>query len=464
MKLKRFLKSLIVFFTGNVLSKLLSLLLLPLYTNKLAPDQYGVYDIVISVINLIAPIVFLQIWDGMFRFAFDYKEDSDKYKVINNAAIVFLGGIVVYAAVFFVISKFLHVEYFVYALIYGFLYALQYFYSFASRVFLKNKLFAVTGVLNTLITAVLNIVLILVFNWDIKSLYVSHIVGILVQVVIMEFGVRICKHFRIKDRNGKLLRNMIKFSIPLCISSVSYWLLSGFTKIVVYYQLGAYANGIYAVANRFSSTIAIVVTVVQYAWNETAYLMAEEEDRSKSYTMCVNFMLPSIVFGTIIICFLIKIIFPYFIDAQYADAINIIPATIIGVGMNSLASFFGTLFMTEKNTNYIFITTLIASAINIVASWFLGSLWGLNGVLIILAIAFFVLMVLRLFKLKALYGVKLDAKNISLPIVIALGIIVYYAIDSTILLILASVCCVILFLFSIKQYLKYFLKKKNTKE
>ena len=43
-KLKRFLSTTLVYFIGTVLSKLVSFLLLPLYTGKIPPTEYGSYD------------------------------------------------------------------------------------------------------------------------------------------------------------------------------------------------------------------------------------------------------------------------------------------------------------------------------------------------------------------------------------------------------------------------------------
>ena len=74
----RFIKTSVVFFLGNILSKLVSILLLPIYTSKLLPEQYGEYDLVITLVNLFTPVAFFQIWEGMYRYAFDYKNAVDK--------------------------------------------------------------------------------------------------------------------------------------------------------------------------------------------------------------------------------------------------------------------------------------------------------------------------------------------------------------------------------------------------
>ena len=93
-KLGRFVKTVLVYFIGNVLSKLVSFFLLPLYTSYIPPEPYGTYDFIITFLNLFAPILFFQVWDGMFRRSFDFENTSDKYKIINNAfSVCMLGGV-----------------------------------------------------------------------------------------------------------------------------------------------------------------------------------------------------------------------------------------------------------------------------------------------------------------------------------------------------------------------------------
>ena len=452
LKIKRFIETALVFFAGNMLAKLVAFFLLPLYTSKLIPEQYGTYDIVLSLINLIAPVAFLQIWDGMFRYAFDYTEEDDKYTVINNTLIVYLAGVIGYVVLFTSVFLYFRFEYFTYALLYGFMISLQYVFTYSARLFLRNKLFVLSGIVNTVLTAGLNVFFISVLNWDVKSLYIAPTIGCILQILVIEANLGITRHFKFKKVDRILVKQLIRFSIPLCVASISYWLLSGFTKLIILDRLGSYANGLYAVANRFASMITIVVTVFQFAWNETAYLMANDENRTESYNICIDIMLKCVFFGSSILCLLLKILFPFFINPQYGEACVLIPAAVIGVGMNSLAGFFGTLFMTEKKTNYILYSTLAAAAINVGLCILLTYLAGLMGALIALTIAFTFLMTIRLLKLVKNYGVKIQKANLILVVVLSLSIVVFYSTDSNAILSVVVVILFALFVFSLKRY------------
>ena len=67
----RLAKGTMVYMIGNVSSKILQMLILPIITGTLSTSEYGVYDLVITTISLISPVITCQIIEGMFRFMFD---------------------------------------------------------------------------------------------------------------------------------------------------------------------------------------------------------------------------------------------------------------------------------------------------------------------------------------------------------------------------------------------------------
>ena len=424
----RFLQTAAIYFLGNILSKLVSFFLLPLYTNYIDPAQYGTYDLVITILNIVYPIAFFQIWDSMFRFAFDYHQEKDKYNVINNAIFVSLFGTIVYSCTAVISSLYYDYDYFWLILFLGLTEAIRYLYSFAARVFLDNKLFVISGAINTVVNAVINIVLIICFHWDIKSLYFAPIIGCLVQILIIEWRLKLIKHFTIKSVSRDLIKQMLKFSIPLCVATISYWLLSGFTKVIVNNYLGSYSNGMYAVANRFASMITLFVSVFQYAWNESAYLMISDTNKAEVFSKCINIFIKMMLYGTgCIICF-IYIIFPFFIGERYNDAISIIPTCLVGVAFNSIATFLSTLFMTEKKTNFILTSTLLAALFNIVLSIPFTKWIGLQGTILALDIGFLILLIIRLIRLIKNMDIKIQALQTTIcVIVLGITIVIYYS-------------------------------------
>jgi len=430
-KIKRFLETAGIYLIGNVLSKLISFLLLPLYTSMLPPDQFGMYDLVVTVISLSAPVVFFQIWDGMFRFAFEKHRTNEKYSVISNSFCVWSLGFIIYTIAFLTIYNILRFEFSWLIFLYGIVITVQYQYLYIARAFLRNKLFIVSGLINSLLNATINIVLILKFDMGIESLYIATIIGCIAQILVIELVLHPLKYFRLRDLKMNKIMQMLKFSIPLCIATILYWLLNGYTKIAISQQLGTYANGLYAVANRFASMMTLITTVFQYSWNEMAYFMAEDQYRIAKYEKSVNYIFKIMTLGCGVFMLFTKLIFPYFIDSTYRDALLIVPLTLIGVAINAFASFIDTIFMAEKQTRWIFKSTIIGAGINIVALWIFTPIWGLQGAIGALCFALAVLVLFRIFVLEKMFSIKLEWSNYVYPLFLMAVVYVFYSVNNT---------------------------------
>ncbi|WP_423408378.1 oligosaccharide flippase family protein [Heyndrickxia sp. MSNUG] len=451
----RFLKTSGTYFIGNVLSKLIVFFLLPLYTSELVPKDFGTFDLVVTLLSFFAPIAFFQIWDGMFRYSFDKHNNKEKYDVISNSFVVLIIGFLLYTFMFVIAYKIIHFELDLLIFFYGLMVAINYQYTFIARVFLKNTLFVMTGILNTLLNAILNFILIVYFNLGVESLYISFIAGALLQVILIELNIHPIAKFRLNRLNKKLQLEMVKFSIPLCLASISYWLLSGYTRIVIAQELGNAANGLYAVANRFGSLISLIVSIFQFAWNEMVYLMAKENDRFQKYELSMKYILKVIVFGSAILMLIIKIIFPHLIHSDYQDALLLVPLTLIGIAFNSFAGFLGTIFMTEKNTKYILTTTVFGAVINIILLWTLTPLLGIQGAIGALCLAFVALSFIRAYMVRKVIHINFPLIQFAYYLIfLSIVMYIFFNVETTIGLLLYSTLLICILAFSLRNLIK----------
>ena len=78
-KYKYLLKNVGIMTLANFGTKILSFLMVPLYTNVLSTEAYGAFDIYQTTLFLIVPVLSLNIADGIMRFSLD--EEYDKREV-----------------------------------------------------------------------------------------------------------------------------------------------------------------------------------------------------------------------------------------------------------------------------------------------------------------------------------------------------------------------------------------------
>lgn len=446
-KIRRFVVTAGTYFLGNVLSKLITFFLIPLYTNLLDPSPYGNVDLAMTLITFFVAVAFFQVWDGMFRFAFDCKDDDGKYNLISNSLGVYVACLPLYCAFFFVANYYLGFLYWQFALAYGLVYGLQYIYSFSARAFMNNRLFVFSGVANTFAAAATNVVLIAFLNYGVVSLYIAQICGCFVQVAIIETRLHTIRHFNLHEIRLSVIKPLLKFSIPLCIATVSYWLLSGYSKLVINQALGSYENGIFAIASSLANAATLAISVFQFAWNETAYLLANEEGRLETYQKCINLLYLTVSFGYAIICVLLKVFFPLLVGSEYQSAAAVVPVLMLGVSVNAIASFLGTLFMAEKKTIDIIISVSCAAVVNLALAWFAAEQYGIMGTVVVLSISFCILLVVRQIQLRVRIGVKMSLTACSGFPLVVFAFLLYSYVDSVVILVLFAAATALAYLF-----------------
>ena len=82
-KSKFLIKNIGILTVSNFASKILVFLLVPLYTSILSTEDYGIYDIVYSTIQLLFPILTLNISDAVMRFSMDNNKNLDEVAMVG---------------------------------------------------------------------------------------------------------------------------------------------------------------------------------------------------------------------------------------------------------------------------------------------------------------------------------------------------------------------------------------------
>ena len=89
-------KNTVIIAIGKIGSQILSYILLPLFTAKMAVDEYGTYDLACTLSVFLAPMITLLMEEAMFRFLIDAKTEKEKKDVISQTVIYTLLGFTVF--------------------------------------------------------------------------------------------------------------------------------------------------------------------------------------------------------------------------------------------------------------------------------------------------------------------------------------------------------------------------------
>lgn len=411
---KTFLKSSLVYFIGSVLTKIISVFLLRLYTGHLSTTDMGYFDITNSYLNIIVPLICLEIWSAIMRFMFDYAKEQKQYKAIFNGMVIFSISLIMYVVAFILLSIFAKIPYLPYIFFMGLTMMLQYVYTYAVRGLGYSSLFAFSGIVSGLVNAISNIFMILVLHMGLSSLYLALIFGQLVQIVILETRVQIIRNFSFSLFDKSLILKMLSFSVPLSLSTVCFWFLSSYNKIGITNSLGLSANGIYSVAGKFTQALWLVATCFSMAWQELVYSKGDNGNKSDLYSKASNYYILFLFLGLAALLPLIKIFFPLFVVKDFVAAYELIPLYLLATVASIYSDFLGYIYGAEKRTGVIFFSTLAGAVVNIAILYLLIGSIGIQAANVALLCGFVVNDVIRIVFLRNTSPIRLDYKKIIL--------------------------------------------------
>jgi len=413
-KYKYLAKNTIVFFIGSFTSKILVFLLLPLYTSVLTTSEYAISDLMSTSVNLLNIVLTLMMSEAVLRFSIENR--YKKSEVLSVGIIFIVVSSIIFGFGVLVISKLNIIEIFEGYWIKFFLLYLTYsannLFAGFIRGIEKVKLIAITGVIGTIVTVVLNIVLLVVFKYGINGYITSMIVSNFVICLIYIFFGKIYKYVDIKSLNKNLIFEMVRYSAPIVITQVAWWINSAIDRYMVTWLMGTSETGLLSAAHRIPSILTVFTGIFMQAWKLSAIKEYESESSQMFFSKMLNtYNALLVVAGGFVIAF-IKPISGLIFKGDFASAWYLVSPFILAFIINGVSAFLGTFYIASKDTKSLMKSTLIGATINIILNYILIKKVGTIGAGIATAISYFVISIIRIVQVKKQIKLQIEFRRI----------------------------------------------------
>jgi O-antigen/teichoic acid export membrane protein len=276
--LKRFVKDSAVYGISGVLSRgLVGLLLLPVYTRFLTPEQYGTVDLLQVARSLAVLIVALEISQGLVRLLPDAKSEGDRTLITSTAFWFSVTMYAAFVAVAFVLARPLSlwllgtvesVGAFRVALFFIMSEGLFALFQLQLRFELRPTLYAIASVASLLIAAITTILLLVNTPLRASAVLLGLCCGNIVGALISYAATR--KRFAFVF-SWELCVAMLAFSAPLVLSGIAGFIAAFIDRIAIRQIMGVPEVGIFAVGVRIASVTSFVLIGIQMALTPLIY-------------------------------------------------------------------------------------------------------------------------------------------------------------------------------------------------
>lgn len=422
---KQLLINTIIIAIGKLSTQVISFLLLPLYTSKLSPAEYGTYDFLVTLSIFLLPVITLMMEESMFRFLIDAEDLKSKKRIITATIAYTIFGTLLFSVIAGIVMGIMRYEYalvFVLFIISNILIGLS---NALSRGTGKIKLYSLSNFILGVFTIILNILFIVTFRLGVSGLLWANTVANTVTALIILAKLHLPQFISREDLNKKTLSTMIRYSIPLVPNNLSWVIISLSDRLMLTWMAGSDANGIYSIANKFPNIVYTCYGFFSTAWKESAAKILKEDNKTQYYNSIykdVKFFLKAIILGLIAI---MPFAFPILVDSSYNDAYIYIPILIISIYYTNMSNFYGGIFTAYKDTKIMGSTTVVAAIINILINLIFIPKFGIYAATFSTLISNIVVYAYRRYRIKNYIRLK-EKFNYVFWILLALTLVTYY--------------------------------------
>lgn len=411
---KKLFSNTIIFAIGSFGSKLLVLILVPLYTAALLPEQYGTVDLVAQTANILLPIFTLSVSEAALRFGLDAKSPERRKTIYTTCLGVVICGLGIMAAIFPLLSRLEYLDGFSTILyIYVWTAALKQLNATYTRSLEKVKLFAVDGILTTLMMILFNILFLLKFKWGMTGYLLAIILSDFCSSVFLFVAAGLWRHVDPRRFQLSALKEMLRYCAPL-VPTTLLWLITSISDrfIIVMYH-GEAMNGINTVAYKIPTIITTIFTMFSQAWNMSAIQENGSEGREGFYTTVFSLNQSFMYVMAAGILMINRPLTYIWVNPAYHEAMLYSPILTMATVFTCFNVFLGSVYIAEKKTKRSFMTSLAAGIINIILNFLLIPRFGIYGAAGATFAAYFLVFFFRLFDTSRIIRFKFSLVKIA---------------------------------------------------
>lgn len=410
-------KNTFVLAVGTIVPKLVNFIVLPLLTAYLTKKEYGTYDLIVTLCFLFIPVVTLQIQTAAFRFLIEARGKEKKTIITNIFAYIIPASVISFFIIYFVLynlapfTRVMIAIYFLAEIMYQTLGQIV-------RGLSQNKIYSFAAVICSLTNMMAIIIFLWLLKWGLNGVLLAMALSAALPAIFITIRSNILQDIDFHYVRKDSILQLLKYSWPMVPNTMSMWVMNASDRLVVTFFLGVEANAVYAVAKKIPNILTIAQSTFTMAWQESASLASSDDDVVEYYSSMFDkvFRLMSAVMILVLIC--LPILFKLLIRGDYTEAYIQMPIILLSMFFYSICSYLGGIYVAEKRTFNVGVTTTVSAAINLIVNLALINFIGLFAASISTLVSYVILSIYRMFNIKKLVKIQYNYKLIAITIFI----------------------------------------------
>lgn len=349
--LKKLFQQTFIYGLATVLPRMLSFLLVPLYTDVLPVREYGEFSIIVSWIVLFNVLLAYGMETAFFRF---FHKEEDKGQVVSTASLSIIFTSVLFFVVAFIFSSQLagfsgiREDYILYTLFILLLDALVIIPFAWLRANEKPVKYAIIKILNVAVNLGLNVFLLLLLprmaagnsggllfemyvpDFEISYIFISMIIASSITLLmVISFYAKVRYSF-----NTPLWKRMMRYAYPVLIAGVAFAINETFDRILLDRLLpdniAEEAVGAYAACYKLAIFMTLFATAFRMGIEPFFFSHAGEKNAQETYALITRYFVAfgSVILVTVVVFSdLLKVLLIR--NSDYWEAMKVVPLILL---------------------------------------------------------------------------------------------------------------------------------------
>jgi O-antigen/teichoic acid export membrane protein len=384
--LKNLGKSFLIYGLAAGLSKSFAILLVPIYTRIFSPAQYGIIDVITTVLTLASLCSSAQLESAVARYFYEVGEGEPQVRLISTSFwAVIVSGLLWMLLIALLADELSQLLFgdpeFAGALrvAAGTLPFMNLYGLFTVVIRFRNLpvLYGLCSLLQILSTIGLSVWFIIVAGLGIRGAFYGLVSGYGLAVLSI---VIILKRFIKPVFDWGLLIRLLKYSLPATPAAAGTWANGHLNRFVMLAYLTLADIGIYNVALKIASVFYLLDNAFRMAWQPFFWKTLARKNHRQIYrdaSMVITTFVLSLV---VVLALFSREVLILLVSPEYFEAAPLIGLIGMAIGLNLISKTLVVGTEIVKKTGYNIIIYLGAASVNLCATLVLVPSYGLAGV------------------------------------------------------------------------------------
>lgn len=418
---------------ASILSKVIAVALLPLYTRHLSPADYGAAEVMFAAVVAVSIVVRFGLVEAVLRFYYKQDEDPDRVVASTFAGLFWLSTLGALLALPFAgpisealldpdapreLSSATEIT----RIAIGGLWVLTMFEFLLTlfRLEERARAFFVTTMLSVVATIAVTVVLVVGLDEGARGL----LLGSYATGAAFVLGLIAIHWRRLSLRfDPPLLRRLFRFGLPTMPAEVSLYLLNFVDRIIIVRSIGLAEAGLYSLAVKFAQAVNVLVRGFQLAWPPLAYSIRDDGEARRTYATVVTLFLAGCAFVVAAMWLFARWIVRALAAPKFFESYEAIGLVSVAVTLYALYMVMVVILGRTGRTEFNFPAALGALSANVVLNLILVPPLGIVGAGIALVASYLVVVALMYWFTQRLFPVPYEWGRLSRVVLVSAAIV-----------------------------------------